>query len=58
MYQYKIITYHICGVMSSVDRRWSHGRVKSKIMKLVCVASPLCTQNKGEIANTGWLGIG
>ena len=32
-------------------------RVKSKTIKLVCVASPLSTQLKGERAKTGWFGI-
>ena len=31
--------------------------VKPKTIKLVFVASPLSTQNKGERARTGWLGI-
>jgi len=28
-----------------------------KTIKLVCVASPLSTQHKGERTKTGWLGI-
>ena len=28
-----------------------------KTIKLLCVASPLSTQHKGERAKTGWLGI-
>ena len=32
-------------------------RLKPKTIKLVFVASPLSTQNEGEKAKTGWLGI-
>ena len=32
------------------------GWVKPKILKLVCVASPLSTQHYGLRAKTGWLG--
>ena len=35
----------------------SPGRVKPKTIKLVFVASPLCTQHYGVRAKTGWLGI-
>jgi hypothetical protein len=41
---------------SVVDRRFP-GRVKSKTITLVFVASPLSTQHEGERVKTGWLGI-
>jgi len=35
----------------------SPDQVKPKTIKLVFVASPLSTQDEGERAKTGWLGI-
>ena len=45
-------------VSSVVDRAGSNpGRVKPKIIRLVCVASPLNKQHFRVIAKIGWLGI-
>ena len=40
-----------------IDRGFEPGLVKPRTIKLVFVASPLSTQQYGERAKIGWLGI-
>ena len=42
---------------NEVDRGFEPRRIKPKTLKLVCVASPLSMQPKGERATTDRLGI-